>query len=127
MRQGSGMGEVLRWANDALAFLLELAALAALGYWGWRLGSGMPAKVTASIGAPLLAAIAWGLFAAPRARFAVPLAGVLVVKALVFGAAAAALAATGHRALAVAFAVVVVANTTVATVVRNRASQLSAR
>src|SRR6266545_1533535 len=118
MSRGGVIGEALRWANDALAFLLELVALA---YWGARVGPGTPAKVALAVGAPLLAAIVWGLFAAPRARFAVPLVGVLVVKALVFGAAVAALATTGHRALAVAFAVVVVANTTVATLVRNRA------
>jgi Protein of unknown function (DUF2568) len=110
----------LRAANDALAFLLELAALAALAYWGFRTGPGVPAKFVLGLGAPLLAAFVWGLFAAPRARFRVPLAVVLAVKALVFGAAALALAASGHPALAVVYAIVVLANTAAATVMRQR-------
>src|SRR5258706_4542265 len=54
-------------ANEALAFLLELAALAALAAWGFAVGDGGLAKAALAIGAPLLAAVVWGLFAAPRA------------------------------------------------------------
>jgi hypothetical protein len=110
----------LRLANELLAFLLELAALAALGYWGFRVGSGVPLKILLGVGAPVLAAVLWGLFAAPRARFTVPPGGVLAVKVLVFGAAAAALYAAGQRTLAIAFAVLVALNTIVLTVTRNR-------
>jgi hypothetical protein len=108
----------LRLANDALAFLLELVALVALGYWGFRTGDGTPAKVALAVGAPLAAAVVWGLFAAPRATFKVPLAGVVAVKVLVFGAATAAFFATGHPVLGTVFAIVVVANTTVVTLGR---------
>jgi hypothetical protein len=103
------IGQVFHWANLALAFLLELCALAALGYWGVRVGGGPVTKVALGLGAPLLAAILWGLFAAPRAPVSVPLVG-LGVKLLVFGSAALALYATGHRILAIAFAVLVVVN-----------------
>jgi hypothetical protein len=112
------MKQSLFLANEALAFLLEIVALGALAYWGFHVGNGGAAKAVLAIGAPLLAAVAWGLFAAPRARFKVPLAAVLVVKALVFGAATAALVATGHLVLAAVFAVVVTANTAIATVGR---------
>ena len=108
-----------RWANEALAFLLELGALVALCYWGFATGPGTVAKVALGIGTPLLAAILWGLFAAPRARFRVPPGVVLAVKALVFGAATAALYATGHHTLAIVFAILVVANTIVVTIVRS--------
>ena len=101
-------------ANEALAFLLELAALAALSYWGFTGPSGIAARVLLGIGAPVLAAVVWGLFAAPRARLRPPLAGVLAVKALVFGAAAVALYASGGHLLAIVFAIVVVANTALA-------------
>lgn len=114
-------GGVLRSGNDILAFLLELVALAALCYWGAVTGHGPAARIALGAGAPVAAAVLWGLFAAPRARYHLPLAGVLAVKALVFGAATAALIATGHLAAGVAFAVVVVANTTLATVQRRRA------
>jgi Protein of unknown function (DUF2568) len=112
------MRDVVHWTNAALAFLLELAALGALAYWGFTTGPGTPSKVALGIGGPLLAAVVWGLFAAPRAKFRLPLAWVLVVKALVFGAAAAALYATGNRTLAVALAVIVVANTAIVTFTR---------
>jgi hypothetical protein len=59
------IGQAFHWANLTVAFLLELCALAALGYWGFRTASGPAAKAALGIGAPLLAAVLWGLFAAP--------------------------------------------------------------
>jgi hypothetical protein len=103
------MGQAFHWANLALAFLLELCALAALGYWGVWVGSGPVTKTALGIGAPLFAAILWGVFAAPRAPVSVPLVG-LVVKVIVFGSAVAALYTTDHRGLAIAFAVIVLVN-----------------
>src|SRR5262249_54271077 len=85
------MSRGLRGANEALAFLLEIAALVAVGVWGYHVGSGVPVKVALAIAVPVLVAVVWGLFAAPRAVVKLPLWGVLVVKALVFGAAALAL------------------------------------
>jgi hypothetical protein len=102
--------EVIKGANLALRFLLELCALVALGYWGFTTGSGAITKVALGIGAPLVAAIVWGVFVAPRAPVALPGFVVLLLQVLVFGSAAAGLIATGHRTLALAFAVVVVIN-----------------
>jgi uncharacterized protein DUF2568 len=53
--------------NLAVKFLLELAALAAFGLWGASIADGAPA-VLAAIGLPVVAAVAWGALAAPRAR-----------------------------------------------------------
>jgi hypothetical protein len=102
-------GQALHWANLMVAFLLELCALAALGYWGVHTGGGPLTKTAFGVGAPLLAAVAWGLFAAPRASVSVPLAK-FAVEPLVFGSAAVALYVTGHHALAAAFAVLVLTN-----------------
>jgi hypothetical protein len=101
--------QAFHWANLALAFALELCALAALCYWGFSVGGGPVAKAALGIGAPLCAAVLWGLFAAPRAPVSVPLLGP-GTKLLVFGSATLALYATGHRTLAVVFAIVVIAN-----------------
>jgi hypothetical protein len=101
---------VIKGANLALRFLLELCALVALGYWGFTTGSGAITKVALGIGVPLVAAVVWGVFVAPRAPVALPGFVVLLLQVLVFGSAAAGLVATGHRALALAFAVVVVIN-----------------
>lgn len=96
-------------ANDVLAFLVELAALAVLCAWGFRVGGSTPVRLLLGIGLPLVAVVAWGLFAAPRARFDVP-ALRLVTKLVVLGGAAAAAFGVLPLGLAVAFAVVVGAN-----------------
>ena len=64
--------ELLKNINLALAFLLELCMLAALGYWGFTLDQGLAIRVGAGLGVPLLAAVIWGVLMAPRA--AIPLA-----------------------------------------------------
>ncbi|HEX5503581.1 MAG TPA: YrdB family protein [Thermomicrobiales bacterium] len=101
---------MVKAGNLAARFLLELCALAALGYWGFRVGQGPLAKVALGLGAPLLAAVVWGLFVAPRASIAVPHAAHLGLQVLVFGLAAAGLAVAGHPALAGAFGGVVALN-----------------
>ncbi len=104
------MLELIKGANLALRFLLELCALGALGYWGFKTGGGAVAKITLGIGAPLVAAVVWGTFLSPRAPVALPGALVLLLQALVFASAAAGLVATGHRTLALVFGVIVVVN-----------------
>ena len=54
------------------------------------------------LGAVLVAAVVWGLFASPRAPVALPLGGRLAVELAFFGSAAAGLVATGRTALGVA-------------------------
>src|SRR5712691_12684206 len=111
----------LHGANEALAFLLELVMLAALAWWGVRTGISVAVRVLLGAGAPLAAAVVWGLFAAPRARIRLPMAGVLAVKVLAFGAAAAAIYAVGQHWLGICFAVVALLNTSIAAADRNAA------
>jgi Protein of unknown function (DUF2568) len=101
-------------ANEAAAFVLELLVLVALSAWGFSTGRRLAESVTLGLGVPALAAVIWALFAAPRARFPLALAGTLAVKAVVFAAAVVALVALGQPALAIALALVLIANTTVA-------------
>ncbi|GAA2135432.1 hypothetical protein GCM10009760_13980 [Kitasatospora kazusensis] len=108
----------LHVVNEGLAFVIEVAALAALCWWGFSTGSGAVTHLLLGIGAPLVAAVLWGMFAAPKARFQVPLAGVLLVKFLVFAAATAGLWAIDRHTLATVFGVVAAVNTVVATVDR---------
>lgn len=56
---------MLRVTNLAVAFLLELAVLFAVGFAGFQLPS--PIDWVVGLGAPVLFAVAWGAFAAPRA------------------------------------------------------------
>ena len=50
--------------NLALRLLLEIAALAAVGFYGWKLADGSLRFLTA-IGLPLVLAVLWGTFAVP--------------------------------------------------------------
>jgi hypothetical protein len=83
------------WIWATVAFLSELAALAALALAGVSVPSGVAARVLLGVGLPLAAAVLWGLFAAPRAPVQL---GVLAVatKLLVYGAAVGALLLAGH-------------------------------
>ena len=103
------MGTVLSWTNAAAAFGLELAALAVLGWGGWQLGGTTAIRVLLAVALPVVAAVLWSLFAAPRAVYSSG-AGRLVVQALVFGAAAVLLGWAASPRWGAAFAAVVVVN-----------------
>ncbi len=91
-------------------FLLELAALAALGWWGVRTGDTALAKIALGAGAPMVAAVVWGLFVAPKATFAVPRAVHVALQVLVLGGAVVALLAMRETAAAGVLAATTVAN-----------------
>jgi hypothetical protein len=101
---------VIQSANLALRFVLELCMLAALGYWGYQSGEGWIAKAGLAIGAPLLAAVTWGVFISPKALAPAPTGVWLGLQAVLFGCAAAGLAAAGHPALASVLGLLVVIN-----------------
>ncbi|WP_406376121.1 YrdB family protein [Streptomyces sp. NBC_00647] len=101
-------------ANELLAFMVELAALACLSWWGFTVGHGPAPHILLGVGTPLLGTVLWWLFAAPKARLRPGLPLVLVVKAVVLGGGAAALYGVGHPVAAVVMAIVVVTNTAAA-------------
>jgi len=63
--------------NEALAFFLKLAMLVALGAWGAKAGWSFVSSLLLAVAIPLATAFAWGMFAAPKARVALPAAGVV--------------------------------------------------
>ena len=97
----------IKTANLGARFLLELSALAALGYWGSQTGP-LAVSIVLAIAAPLAGAVLWGVYAAPKSRHRLPGEKRLVVEIPFFGAATAGLAATGQWVLAAIFAVAVV-------------------
>jgi hypothetical protein len=94
------MLELIKGATLVLRFLLELCALGALGYWGFKTGGGALAKVGLGLGVPLVAAVVWGTFMAPKALVKVPGVVRLLVEAAVFASATAALYVAGNTRLA---------------------------
>ena len=61
------MLEVIEGANLLLRFLLELFALGALGYWGFKTGNEAIAELALGVGAPLATAGVWAMFVSPQA------------------------------------------------------------
>src|SRR5689334_7953899 len=100
----------LKNANLALAFFLELAVLAGLGYWGFYTGQGTLAKIGLGIGVPMVAVVVWAFFGAPQAAWRLQGPWFLILRVIFFGSAAAALFTASQRVLGVVFALVVVVN-----------------
>lgn len=99
------------WRGPILGvrFLLELGALAVLARLGWGLGVGLPTRVALGVALPVAAAVVWGAFVSPKARFQVAAPVRAAVEAAVFGTAVAGLALTDHPTLAWGFGVAALA------------------
>jgi hypothetical protein len=91
--------------------VLELGALAATAYWGFKTDAGA-ARWAFGMGAPIGVIVVWALFVSPKPRIELPRPARLAIELAVFGLAALALAAAGQRTLAIVFAVVAVVSGT---------------
>ena len=94
-------------ANDGLRFTLELAALASLGYWSFSEHDGV-VQWLLGLGTPLLAAVVWGAFVAPKASRPTTDPVRLLLELAVFGGGVVALWIADARTLAFGFGVLVV-------------------
>lgn len=103
-RRGHGRPSRLRSVN--------LALLVALAVWGFHAGSGLAGDLALGLGAPLLAAVVWGLWIAPASRRRLADPARLLVEVLVFAAGVGVLAVAGFPLVAVGFAAVVAVNMT---------------
>jgi uncharacterized protein DUF2568 len=90
----------LRVGSDVTAFVLELAAIAALVWAAVAIGPGVAARVGLAVAGVGLFVLVWGRWLAPRAdrRLAGP--ALLVVKAAVFAVSFGVLAVAGQPAAA---------------------------
>jgi hypothetical protein len=98
----------LKGINLGVRFLLELCMLAAVGYWGFKTHSSWAMKILFGIGLPLLLAVIWGYFMAPRSAHR--LSGILftIMDFILLGSGVVALYASGQINLAWIYAVVLV-------------------
>ncbi len=101
---------ILKSVNLGVTFLLEVCMLAALAYWGFQASDNPLLKIVLGAGAPLLAALIWWRFMAPRSATRLTGSAYLLLKLILFGAAAIGLAAAGQTTLAILFAVISVIN-----------------
>jgi hypothetical protein len=90
-----------------LRFLCEMAALAAVAYWGQQAADGVAGIALAAIAVAVVAVI-WGVFLAPRRRLESGLATRLVIELGVWTCASLALWSAGQPTLAVVLFVVAV-------------------
>lgn len=108
--------DVLKLLNLALRFLLELCMLAAVGYWGFKSQSGLPMKFLFGIGLPVLIAVLWGMFLAPRATRPLRGASFLALELVLFASGAVALFASGKPTLGWIYTITLVVNKILLTV-----------
>jgi hypothetical protein len=99
-----------RSLNLALAFLLELALLAAVAYWGSQLSASTAVRWIVAVGAPLSLAVIWSLIASPDANWRLPPTPLVAFKLLVFTLGAALLFASGQRALGIGLEAIALIN-----------------
>ena len=102
----AGYGASVKHANAGLRFLLELAMLASLGYFGFTQFDGVAAWVL-GCGLPLVAAVLWGVFVSPKAIHPTEDPARILLEIVLLGSGPVALAAAGSTALAVIAGVLV--------------------
>jgi hypothetical protein len=105
------MSAVIKVACLLVAFLLELAVLGSALYWGFAVSPDLAVRLLAGPGVAVLLAVAWGIFASPRA--ARPLRGTAraAFEVAWFATGVALLAAAGAGIAAAVLALVYVTNT----------------
>ncbi|WP_069802926.1 YrdB family protein [Thermogemmatispora onikobensis] len=83
---------ILKECNRALRFLLEVAMILTLSYWGASSTSlALPLSFLLGLALPLFAMLVWGLLVAPKARHRLVDPWRLLVELALFGLAALAL------------------------------------
>ena len=94
----------MKAANDGVRFLVEVASLGAIAYWGFHDHTSLLLKLAFGIGGPLLIAFIWARWMAPRSSRRAPEAQRALLELAIFGAGALALAASVGAASAIVFA-----------------------
>ncbi len=102
--------DILKSINAALAFFLELTMLVAFSYWGFHGDKSNWMKWVLGIGTPVVVAVIWGLFLAPKADYRLDMMAGIVLSLVLFAAAVIALYQTGHPAMAITFALLIIFN-----------------
>lgn len=106
--------QFLKTINLALAFLLELAMLASIGYWAYLQGKSPLIKWSLAVVLPVLAMILWGIFAAPKSQYRLDFNARIIFELVMFSLAAFLLYKADHPTLALCFAALAVFSITVA-------------
>lgn len=100
----------MKHINLAIRFFLELCALASLCYWGFQFWVNVYVKFVFGIGSPLLFAIIWGIFIAPKASLKLPEPYKVMLEIVLFGVTSVALYFVDQTTLAIVLGIVFIIN-----------------
>jgi len=101
---------VLKGLNLLVRFLLELCMLAAVGYWGFKTQSGWSMKILFGIGLPVLIAVLWGMFIAPKAIRPLSGASYLILELILLASGSVAIFASGKPTLGWVYTITLIVN-----------------
>jgi hypothetical protein len=101
----------LKSINLTISFLLELALIGTVAFWGLTSSMPIPGRVILGLMLPTVVVVFWALFMAPRAKRRIPDRWEPVVALVMFLGAAVLLIMSGHRTAGGVFALVAVLNT----------------
>lgn len=102
--------ETIKLLNLGIRFLLELCILVIFGYWGFKTGSSTLIKFLLGLGSPILFAVVWGTFLAPKSSMRLGEPWLFLLELVLFALTIWALYSTGKVNLTAAFSVIYVLN-----------------
>ena len=102
--------EAFKLLNLGIRFLLELCILIIFGYWGFKTGNNAFMKFLLGIGSPILFAVVWGTFLAPKSSMRLDEPWLFLLELVLFVLAAWALYSTGKVNLTISFGVIYLLN-----------------
>ena len=102
--------DAIKGLNLGIRFLLELCILVILGYWGFKTGGQTLTKILLGIGSPVLFAVVWGTFLAPKSSMRLHEPWLFLLEIVIFGLATFALYKVSGRPLTISFGVIYVLN-----------------
>ena len=99
---------LLKSANLALAFVLELGVLAALAYWGYTTGAnnGTVLQIGLCILLPVIGIGVWAVWGAPQSKRRLTGVGLLILRIVFFGVGALALILANQTPLGLLFGLI---------------------
>ena len=102
--------DALKMLNLAVRFLLELCMLVAVGYWGFKTQSSWFMRIIFGIGLPVLIAVLWGTFLAPKATRPLSGASFLTLELILISTGAFALFSSGKPTLGWIYTIILIVN-----------------
>jgi hypothetical protein len=107
---------IIKHINLLFVFLVELGMLVSFGYAGFQSGKNVVIKYLLAIVLPLIAAIIWAIFEAPRSQHRLQQPYRTILALLLFLSAAFFLYRTGKTEMAILFAIAAVVTQSLALV-----------